>query len=230
MKISFLTLFPEMFTGPFTHSILKRAQEKGILEIEYVDIRPFGLGKHKLIDDTPYGGGIGMVMRVDVLHKAIMKSKCPISAGCKEKIILTSASGEMFSQRKAKDYSTHNHIIIICGHYEGVDERVLKYIDEEVTIGSFVVTGGELPAMLIADATARLIPGVITAGAAENESFSICREGKTLVEYPQYTKPQNYDDSQVPEVLLSGNHKEISKWRENAAVTKTKINRTDLST
>jgi tRNA (guanine37-N1)-methyltransferase len=227
MKITILTLFPEMFTGPFDHSILKRAKERGLLEINFVNIRDFGIGKHQVIDDTPYGGGVGMVMRVDVLHEAIKNAQCPMTNDqCREKTILLSASGKTFKQSTAKEYSGLDHLILICGHYEGVDDRIKHYIDEEISIGDFVLTGGEIPAMLITDAVVRLINGVITDGATEDESFS--QNGDILLEYPHYTRPQTYQDDEVPEILLSGNHPKINAWRKEKALEKTKKIRPDL--
>jgi tRNA (guanine37-N1)-methyltransferase len=224
MKITILTLFPEMFQGPFDHSIIKRAKEKGLVEIEFINIRDFGLGKHQIIDDTPYGGGIGMVMRVDVVSKAISNVKCQTSnVKCKEKVILLTASGKPFKQAIAQEYSHLDHLILICGHYEGVDDRIKHYIDEEISIGDFVLTGGEIPAMLIADAVTRLLPGVITQGAVEDESFS-----EQLLEYPHYTKPQTYEEHTVPDILLSGNHPKIDEWRREKALEKTKQVRPDL--
>lgn len=230
MKISILTLFPEMFEGPFSHSIIKIAKEKGLVDIHLVNIRDFGIGSHKMVDDTPYGGGIGMVMRVDVLHNAIEHTKDKALSSEKQKVVLLSASGKTYNQKKAQAFSTLEHLILICGHYEGVDARILQFIDEEISIGDFVVTGGEIPAMLIADSVTRLIPGVLKEGATQNESFSLMDKtnGQMYLEYPHYTKPSTYNDVSVPEVLLSGNHKEIEKWRQEQALEKTKINHPDL--
>lgn len=226
MKITILTLFPQMFHGPLTESIIKRAQEDEKITIELVNIRDFGIGKHKVVDDTPYGGGIGMVMRVDVLHKALMEQT---GQAKNEKVILTSASGTTFTQRKAQEYAALDHLIIICGHYEGIDERITAYIDEEISIGDFVTTGGEIPAMLIADAVARLVPGVLKPGVTENESFSLTNsDGTTMLEYPQYTKPTEYEHMAVPEVLISGNHQLITAWRQEYAKKKTENIRPDL--
>jgi tRNA (guanine37-N1)-methyltransferase len=225
MKISILTLFPEMFTGPFDHSIIKRAKEKGLVEIAFINIRDFGIGTHKMVDDTPYGGGVGMVMRVDVLHKAIEKAKGKSDKGKVTKTVLMSASGKPYKQQSAKAFSKLDHLILICGHYEGVDDRILKYIDEEISIGDYVLTGGELPAMVITDSVVRLLEGAITQGAVEDESFSNKQE---ILEYPHYTKPRDYDGEEVPEVLLSGNHKEIAKWRDDKSLEKTKKIRPDL--
>ncbi len=222
MKISIITLFPEMFKGPFDHSIIKHAQEKNLVEIEYINLRDFGIGKHKVVDDTPYGGGIGMVLRVDVIHKAILHTRCKVqSARCKEKTILLSASGKIFKQASAKEYSYLDHIILICGHYEGIDARVSQFIDEEISVGEFVTTGGEIPAALIIDTVVRLIPGVLKEGVTDNESFSYNHNDEMLLEYPQYTRPQDYEKSKVPEVLLSGNHALIEAWRKNESIKKT---------
>ncbi len=228
MKITILTLFPEMFTGPFDHSIIKRAKEKGIVEIEFINIRDFGEGTHKTVDDTPYGGGVGMVLKVDVLHKAIEYAKKNFSRqfnNAKQSVVLTSASGKLYKQATAKQFSKLDHLIIICGHYEGVDERITKYIDEEIAIGDFVLTGGELPAMLITDSVVRLVEGAITDGAIDDESFS---KNDSLLEYPHFTKPREYEKNSVPEILLSGNHKKIAEWRQQQSYEKTKRMRPEL--
>lgn len=228
MQITILTLFPEMFQGPFSSSIIKRAQEAGHVTIRLVNIRDFGQGRHKTVDDTAYGGGIGMVLRVDVLHDALEHSRLP---GKNERVVLLSASGSRFSQEKARAYATVDHLILICGHYEGVDERILEFIDEEISIGDFVVTGGEIPSMLIADAVTRLLPGVLKEGATSLESFSLTQAEdaqQKLVEYPQYTKPAEYQGMKVPDVLRSGDHRKIDAWRSEAARRKTEQNRPDL--
>jgi tRNA (guanine37-N1)-methyltransferase len=232
MRITILTLFPDMFAGPFDLSILKRAKEKGLVEIEFINIRDFGEGKHKIVDDTEYGGGIGMLMRVDVIHKAIDHAKEKFSQQrnnetLKQSVILMSASGKTFNQQTAKEYSQLDHLILICGHYEGIDERIKHYIDGEISIGDFVLTGGEIPAMLIADSVIRLIPGVLPEGATEDESFSELNN-EVLLEYPHFTKPQSYEEHEVPEILLSGNHAEIKKWRHEQAMKKTQMMRPDL--
>ncbi|MEK7551582.1 MAG: tRNA (guanosine(37)-N1)-methyltransferase TrmD [Patescibacteria group bacterium] len=222
MKISVITLFPEMFLSPFNESIIKRAIEKKLIEIEFINIRTFGIGKHQLVDDTPYGGGMGMVLRVDVLHKAIEKVKSEKLTTKEQKVILLTAHGKTFNQKKAKNFSKLKHLILICGHYEGFDERVKKYIDEEISIGDFVLTGGEIPAMLIIDSVSRLVEGVISKGSLDTESFS------PFLEYPQYTKPQEYDGLKVPNILLSGNHPKINQWRTLKSQTITKKLRPDL--
>ncbi len=217
-----------MFQGPFDHSIIKNARKKGFVEISYINIRDFGIGKHKIVDDTPYGGGVGMVLKVDVVHKAIInardsfKKNYTCNSPAREKVILLTASGKQFTQKKAKVYSELDHLVLICGHYEGIDERITNFIDEEISIGDFVVTGGELPAILITDAVTRLITGVLKEDATLNESFSIKNKDGLLLEYPHFTKPSIYENYSVPDVLLSGNHKEIEEWREDEAARKTK--------
>lgn len=223
MKISILTLFPEMFTGPFSHSIIKNAQEKNLVEISYVNIRDFGFGKHKIVDDTPYGGGVGMVMRVDVLHDAIQKTINRSLTKDEQKIILMDPDGVTYNQQKAKEYSSLKHLIIICAHYEGVDERIKDYIDESVSLGNYVVTGGEIPAMAVVDSVTRLIKGVLKDEATANESFSLqdSESSTELLEYPHYTKPREYNGKTVPEVLLSGNHQDIKQWKQDKTSKKT---------
>jgi tRNA (guanine37-N1)-methyltransferase len=211
-----------MFNSPFNYSIIKRAIDKEIIDLEFVDIRNFGIGKHKLVDDTPYGGGNGMVLRVDVLQKAIESTKDKRLKKFEEKIILLSAHGKKFDQKIAKDFSKLEHLIIICGHYEGFDERIKKFVDSEVSVGDFILTGGEIPAMLIVDSVARLVSGVIKKGSSENESFS------PFLEYPHYTKPQIFKNLKVPEILISGNHAKISKWREEQSLKVTTKLRPDL--
>ncbi len=222
MKISILTLFPEMFSGPFDHSIIKNAKEKKLVNINFVNIRDFGIGRHKVVDDKPYGGGHGMVLRVDVLEKAIAKAKDKALDSKNQKIILLSPHGKTFNQKKALQFSSLEHLILICGHYEGADERVKEFIDEELSIGDFIVTGGEIPAMLIVDAVTRLIKGVLKEGVTSNESFS------KLLEYPQYTKPNIYKNLKVPPILLGGNHAKIKKWRYNKSLKATVKLRPDL--
>lgn len=222
MKISVITLFPEMFLSPFNESIIKRAIENKLIEIKFINIRDFGIGKHHLVDDTPYGGGMGMVLRVDVLHKAIESAKIKNLSTKEQKVILLSAHGKTFDQKRAKNFSKLKNLILICGHYEGFDERVKKYIDEEVSIGDFILTGGEIPAMLIIDSVSRLIKGVISKGSLDTESFS------PFLEYPQYTKPQEYDSLIVPNLLLSGNHPKINEWRKEKSLAITKKQRPDL--
>lgn len=210
MKITIITLFPQMFTGPFDFSILKRAIEDKYVEINILNLRDFGVGKHKSVDDTVYGGGVGMLIRADVVISAIENAKDKNLKKSEEKIILTSAAGKTFHQNISRDYSSLKHLIIICGHYEGIDARIKEYIDEEISIGDFVVTGGEIPAMIIVDSVIRLIPGVLKEDATKNESHT----EKDILEHPQYTRPRILNDISVPEILTSGNHEEIKKWKK----------------
>lgn len=220
MKITIVTLFPEMFAGPFDESIIKRAKEKKLIEINFVNIRDLGIGKHKLVDDTPYGGGNGMVLRVDVLEKAIENAR---DNSENEKVFLLSPHGNVFNQKTAIELSKLDHLILVCGHYEGFDARIRNFIDGEISIGDFVLTGGEIPAMLVADSVIRLVKGVITEGSPEKESFA-----DSLLEHDQYTKPQEYKDQKVPEILLSGNHAKINEWRKKESLRITSKLRPDL--
>lgn len=218
MTITILTLFPEILIGPFDHSIIKRAIDKKILTLKIVNIRDFGIKPHKTVDDRPYGGGVGMVMRVDVIDKAIQNVKCH------EKVVLLDPKGKLFSQQIARRFSRLDHLILVCGHYEGVDERVRKLVDETVSVGDYVLTGGEIPAMVVVDAVSRLLPGVIAKKEATKfESFT-----KNLLEYPQYTRPPVYRGIAVPKILLSGDHKKIDEWRKKQAILRTKKLRPDL--
>jgi len=229
MIISIITLFPEMFESPFSHSIIKKALDKKKIYVNYVSIRDFGIGRHKVVDDKPYGGGKGMIIRVDVLNKAIQstKEKRLIKKG--QKVILLTPTGKTFNQKKAQDLSLLKHLILVCGHYEGMDNRIEKFVDEKISIGDFIVTGGEIPAMLIVDAVARLSKGVLKAGVTEKESFSPSLPAReAFLEYPQYTKPRLYKNLRVPKVLLSGNHKEIDDWRQKESVKMTRERRPDL--
>ena len=228
MTISLLTLFPEMFEGPFNHSILKRAQEKNLLKINFVNIRDFAKDKHKTVDDRPYGGGRGMILKVDVLDQAIQNVKCSAKGGsnikCRERVILLDPQGKTFSQKVARRLSKFDHLILICGHYEGVDERVRKLVDEEISIGDYILTGGEIPAIVVVDAVARLIPGVLKRKEATRfESFTT-----PFLEYPQYTRPPVFGIRKVPSVLLSGDHLRIKKWQKEAASKRTLKLRPDL--
>lgn len=223
MKITILTLFPDMFAGPFDESIIKRAQEKGLLEIKLVNIRDFGLGTHKVVDDRSYGGGIGMVMKVDVIDAAIQAVKDQKLSSSVQKVVLMDPRGQVFTQKIAQDFSHLEHLILLCAHYEGIDERVRTLIDGTISLGDFVVTGGEIPAMLITDAVGRLVSGVLKPDATANESFS-----KDLLEYPQYTTPAVYKNMEVPEILRSGNHAAIEKWRREEAIKITEEHRPDL--
>lgn len=223
MKISIITLFPEVFEPILNSSILKRAQKKGLVEFELVNLRDFGTGKHQIVDGRPYGGGVGMILRADILAKAVNS----IIKNTKKKpfIILTSASGKSYKQAAAQKFLKLDHIVIVCGHYEGVDQRFTdKFVSEEISIGDYVLTGGEIPAMVIADSITRLIPDVLEKPAATaEESFS-----QRLLEYPQYTRPEEFEGKHIPKVLLSGNHDEIKKWRAQKSLEKTKKIRPDL--
>jgi tRNA (guanine37-N1)-methyltransferase len=222
LKISIITLFPEIFAPILNHSILGRAQKKGLFEFELINLRDFGEGLHKVVDGRPYGGGAGMVLKADILAKAL---KSVVVNDPKSKILLMSASGLTYTQSKARELSHLEHIIIICGHYEGVDQRFIdKYVDEEISIGDYVVTGGELPAMIVADSVVRLIAGVLEKEEATlEESYE-----NNLLEYSHYTRPQEFEGQSVPEILLSGNHAQIAKWRKEESIKKTKKQRPDL--
>lgn len=230
MKFSIITLFPEVFEPILNSSILKRAQKKGLVEFELVNLRDFGEGKHQIVDDKPYGGGAGMVLRADILAKALLSivDRHSLTKNEKRKTILMSASGKPYKQTKAREFSKLKHLIIVCGHYEGIDQRFInKYVDEEISIGDYVLTGGEIPAMAIVDSIVRVIPGVLKKPEAiEDESFSISR----LLEYPQYTRPEEFEGERVPKVLLSGNHAEIKKFKLQKSLEKTKKIRPDLLT
>lgn len=221
MKITIITLFPEIFPDFLNFSILKRAQKKGLVEFEVVNLRDFGIGKHKTVDDRPYGGGAGMILKPDVLEKAVKSLGSHLKGGkLNMKVIMTSASGTTFKQDSAKSLSGLEHLILICGHYEGVDQRFIdKYVDMEISIGDYVLTGGELPALVIADAVTRLLPGVLEKPeATQDESFS---GFSLLLEYPQYTRPEESIGTQVPKILLSGDHKKIADWRKLKSREKT---------
>ena len=218
MKISILTLFPEMFDNFKTSSIIKRAIDKSLVEIEIINIRDFSKLNNKQVDDTPYGGGSGMVMRVDIVVDAINSVKTDESI-----VILMSPAGTTFNQKISYDLSKKKQLIFVCGHYEGIDERILNYVDMELSIGDFILTGGEIPTMAMSDAIIRLIPGVIKDESSSNESFN-----NSLLDYPVYTRPSVYDGHEVPEVLMNGNHALIDNWRKEAALKKTQERRPDL--
>ncbi len=218
MIIDVLTLFPEMFDS-LNHSILKRAQDDGKISINITNIRDFANAPHYKCDDEPYGGGAGMVMLCDPLFKALESVVKPNS-----KMYYMSPRGKVFKQAIAKEMSTLEHIVLLCGHYEGIDQRVIDYFNiEELSIGDYVLTGGELPAMVVIDTVARLIPDVITSESLDSESFS-----NNLLEYDQYTRPAEYNGLKVPEILLSGHHANIEKWRAQNSLDNTKKNRPDL--
>ena len=217
-KFQVITLFPEMFTGVFENSMMWKAQKDSIVELSTINLRDFGLGPRKQVDDTPYGGGDGMLLMIEPLWNAVSKAK---ENDPTAKVLLMTPRGVRWKQALAQEYSETDHgYIFICGRYEGYDERILELVDEEVSVGDYVLTGGELPAMTIVDSIVRLIPGVLGGeSSAAIESFS---DGETL-EFPQYTRPVEFNDLVVPDVLLSGHHKNIAAWRkENSVITKPK--------
>ncbi|TYO95185.1 tRNA (guanosine(37)-N1)-methyltransferase TrmD [Desulfallas thermosapovorans] len=224
MKIDMLTLFPEMFSGPFDSSIIKRARDKGLLEINFVDIRDFAGNKHNTVDDTPYGGGAGMVLQAPPIMRALEHVRSQ-RGGLLARVVLMCPTGLPFNQNWARDLAREEHLVIICGHYEGIDERVRELaVTDELSIGDYVLTGGELPAMVVVDAVSRMIPGVLGEQAsAEDDSFY-----QGLLEYPQYTRPRLYGDLPVPEILMSGHHEKIRRWRRRQALLKTLERRPDL--
>ena len=230
MKIDILTIFPQMFAGPFDESMIKRAKEKHLVQIGIHDLRSWAKDKHKSVDDRPYGGGPGMVLRADVIDSALQSLKLKVKSE-KFKVILLTPQGKVFNQQKARRLSKLEHLILIAGHYEGVDERVCDHlVDEEISIGDYVLTGGEIPAMVVTDAVVRLIPGVLgDSHSLDHESFSAIGEtSPRLLEYPQYTRPENFRGWKVPQVLVSGNHAEIDSWRKARAKERTAKRRPDL--
>lgn len=219
MQIDILTLFPEMFQGPLSESLLKKAQQKGLLSFKTVNIRDFTTDKHKTADDTPYGGGGGMVMMAVPIASAISKLKDQNS-----KLIFMCPTGKVLTQEKVNALSKEKHLIILCGHYEGVDERVREMVDEEISIGDYVLTGGEIPAMVLIDAVSRQVSGVVK----ETESVRKDSFYEGLLDHPSYTKPEEFTGKKVPEVLLSGNHAEIERWRRKKSLELTLQRRPDL--
>ena len=218
MKFDVLTLFPEMFQS-LNESIIGKAKEKGLIEINLINIRDFSKDKHKKVDDTPYGGGAGMVMKPDVVYDAYSSLNVENA-----KVVYLSPQGKVLNQKKVKELSKENHLILLCGHYEGIDQRVLdEIVDEEISIGDYVLTGGELPAMVLIDSVSRHVEGVLSEDSTKEESFS-----SKLLEYPQYTRPEEFRGKKVPEVLISGHHGNIEKWREEKSLEVTKQKRPDL--
>ncbi|MCI9110402.1 MAG: tRNA (guanosine(37)-N1)-methyltransferase TrmD [Bacilli bacterium] len=219
MNFDVLTLFPEMFE-PLNMSIIGRAKEKNLININLINIRDFSKDKHKKVDDTPYGGGAGMVMKADVVYDAYKSIE-----NKNAKVIYMSPQGKKLNQKKVEELAKEEHLIILCGHYEGIDQRVIdKIVDEEISIGDYVLTGGELPAMVLIDSVARYNNGVITEESRKEESFA-----NGLLEYPQYTRPEVFEGVKVPEVLLSGHHENIDKWRKEEALKVTNLKRPDLN-
>ncbi len=222
MRFDILTLFPEMFSSPLRESILGRAIAKGLIQIRTINIRDYASDKHQIVDDTPYGGGQGMVMKVEPIAGVIEWAK---SQNPSARTIYLTPQGKPFNQEMALGLSSQSHLILLCGRYEGVDERVRElFVDEEISIGDYVLTGGELAAMVVVDAVSRFLPGVLGSDrSAEEDSFS-----NSLLEYPQYTRPFNFRGSLVPEILISGNHSAISLWRRKEALRRTWARRPDL--
>lgn len=224
MHIQVITLFPEMFSSVFSQSIVHRAIQQHRVEISYIQLRQFATDSYGTVDDHPYGGGHGMVLRVDVLDRAIEYAKSLVSG--ESRTILLDASGSPFTQEAAEHLSSLENLILICGHYEGVDARVFSVVDDVISIGDYILTGGEIPSIVLIDSIVRLLPGVLKkAVATKDESFS---SNKGLLEYPQYTRPETYKELVVPQVLLGGNHKKIETWRKEQAIKKTKEKRPDL--
>ncbi len=221
MKIDILTLFPEMFYGPFGASIIKRAVDRGLLDIKTTNIRDFAEDKHRIVDDYPFGGGAGMVMKPEPVYKAVES----LEKSTDTKVILMTPQGKVFKQDVARQLAGYDHLVFICGHYEGVDERIRPLVDLEVSIGDYVLTGGELATMVVVDAVSRLIPGVLgDEESVEEESFST----NNLLEYPHYTRPREFRGMQVPDVLVSGNHEKIKQWRLQQSIIRTLEKRPDL--
>lgn len=218
MKIDILTLFPEMFNDFTKESIIKRAIEKGIVEVNIIDFRKFSKEKNNKVDDTPYGGGSGMVLMCQPIYDAIESIRTD-----KSKVIMLTPDGCLHNQKQAYDLSKEKHLILLCGHYEGFDERIRKIVDLEISIGDYVLTGGELPAMVVADSIIRLVPGVITDDSHLNDSFN-----NNLLDYETYTKPQEFRGMCVPDVLISGDHKKIDEFRKNSSYNRTRERRPDL--
>jgi tRNA (guanine37-N1)-methyltransferase len=219
--IQIMTLFPEMFVGPFENSIIKKAREQKLIEFRWLNFREFTTDKHRMVDDIPYGGGSGMVLKPEPIFRCLQYAK---QADANPFVILVTPQGKVFDQETARELSGKEHLIIICGHYEGFDERIRAWADLELSIGDYILTGGELPAMVISDAVARLIPGVLGSDqSALNDSFT-----DNLLDYPQYTRPVEFEGITVPEVLLSGHHANIEKWRRQQAVLRTAERRPDL--
>lgn len=218
MKIDVLTIFPNMFDGILNESIIKRAREKKIVDIQIHNFRDYSLDSHKKVDDTPFGGGAGMVLSCDAIFRAIEDLKKDNSL-----VIMLTPEGTTYTQKMAIDLSKHDHLILLCGHYEGFDERIKSICDLFISVGDYVLTGGEIPSMIIIDSITRLLDGAITKDSLESESFS-----NNLLDYPTYTKPRVFRGMEVPSVLLSGDHKKIEEWRHNEQIKKTRLLRPDL--
>ncbi|MFC2017895.1 tRNA (guanosine(37)-N1)-methyltransferase TrmD [Chloroflexota bacterium] len=225
MRIDILSLFPGMFDGPFSHSIIRRAIDRELLSISIHDIRDYTYDRHHTADDYPYGGGAGMLMKPEPLFEAVESVKKETESEPPDRVILLTPQGRLFSHQVAQELSIESHLILLCGHYEGVDERVREYlVTDEISIGEYILTGGELAAMVLVDAVVRLIPGVLGSDQAiEDDSYA-----KGLLEYPQYTRPRVYRGWEVPPILLSGNHEEVARWRREQAIKRTLERNPDL--
>lgn len=223
MQIDVLSLFPEMFDGPMNSSIIGKAQEKRVANIDITDFRKFAVNKHGHVDDYPYGGGAGMLLRVDPINDALeeIESNHPDT---KKRVVLMDPAGETFTQKHAENFAEADHLVFICGHYEGYDERIRSYVTDEISVGDYVLTGGELGAMIVIDATVRLLDNAVGNEASiTGDSFST-----GLLEYPQYTRPPEYKGMKVPDVLMSGNHAKISDWKEKESLRRTFDRRPDM--
>lgn len=222
-RIDILTLFPDMFSSPFAESIVKRAVDRDLVSISIHNLRDWGLGKHRMVDDYPFGGGTGMVMKPEPLFEAVEAIRTASDRSAP--VVLLTPQGRVFNQEVAAELSQHERIILVCGHYEGVDERVGEHLaTDEISIGDYVLTGGELAAMVVVDAVVRQLPGVL----GSEESAKDDSHANGLLEYPQYTRPQSYRGWDVPDILLSGNHAEIAKWRRQQAILRTQRRRPEL--
>ncbi len=221
MVITILTLFPKIFESPLKESIIKRAKDKGLVTFHIIDIRDFAKDPHRTCDDTPYGGGPGMVMKIEPIYMAIEYVKKNIGQA---RFILLTPQGRLLNWEICERLAKNEHLCLVCGRYEGIDERILSFVDDEISIGDYILSGGEIPALVLIDAIVRLIPGVLgNDRSVIEETFKDC-----LLEYPQYTRPENFLGLQVPPVLLSGNHEEIRKWRRKESIRKTILKRPDL--
>jgi tRNA (guanine37-N1)-methyltransferase len=218
MRISVLSIAPEAFSGFRETPVISRAEGRGAITFECIDIRDYAEGSFRKIDDSPYGGGRGMILRVDTVFRALEAVRGPGS-----RVVMLSPKGQQFTQKKAREYSKLDHLVLLCGHYEGFDARISRYVDEEISIGDYILTGGELPAMIVCDSVVRLLDGSLREGSADDESFET-----GLLEYPQYTHPFEFNGDKVPEILLSGNHEAIDRWRREKALEETKRLRPDL--
>jgi len=222
MLFDIITIFPEMFPGIIQQSMVKRAQDKGLVNIRTHDLRDFSLDKHRKVDDSPYGGGPGMVLKAEPLFRAI---KAVTQEDPKAKRIYLSPDGELFSQKMAQELAQESHLVLVCGHYEGIDQRIRDtLIDQEISIGDYVLTCGELPALVLLDAVVRLIPGVL----GSEESLQIESFSDYLLDYPQYTRPGVFEGMEIPDILLSGHHEKIRKWRRKQSLVRTRHRRPDL--